>query len=461
MRLPEDFLNKMSALMEKDEYESLIQSYEKPRYYGLRINTLKISVEEFLKISPFELEPIPWVRDGFYYREGESPGKHPYYNAGLYYIQEPSAMLPGEVVDSQPGERILDLCAAPGGKTVQIAAGMKGRGILVANDISSDRVKALIKNIELCGVRNAIVTNETPQKLAGAFPEFFDKILVDAPCSGEGMFRKDQDAVKSWEKFKSEKCSAMQWDILEQVDKMLRPGGYIIYSTCTFSPEENEKMISAFLSLNNGYEVVEISTVGGMERGRPGWAEGNQAVAGTVRLWPHRVKGEGHFAALLRKKAGESRAAAYIPSDSDSRNDVRLNFFRSFAEENLSEDLNIGGGGYFDIKGSNLYAFPERVPELKGIRVAKFGWYLGEFGKNRFEPSHSMVVSLNKQDLKNTIDFACDSKELSSYLKGETLMLEGEKGMKAVCVNGYTLGWAKQMDYMLKNLYPKGWRRMS
>jgi len=307
MKLPLEFTDKMNRLLGEKEFDLFIESFNKPRYYGLRVNTLKISVEDFLKTSPFVLEPVPWTRDGFYYEEGSSPGRHPYYYAGLYYIQEPSAMLPGAVLDAQPGEWVLDLCAAPGGKTAQIAAAMQGQGLLVANDINTDRVKALVKNVELCGIRNAIITNETPQKLSESFTGCFDRILIDAPCSGEGMFRKDEEAIRSWERFKCDRCAGMQRDILDYVDRMLKPGGYVVYSTCTFSPEEDEIMISEFLDKHGNYELLEVPKTAGIEDGRPEWSGGNIELRKTARLWPHRIKGEGHFVALLRKSGDKIR----------------------------------------------------------------------------------------------------------------------------------------------------------
>lgn len=462
MKLPVEFLDKMKALLKENEYKEFIGSYNDQRYYGLRVNTLKIDVDNFVRISPFHLDPIPWTRDGFYYREGETPGRHPYYYAGLYYIQEPSAMLPGEVINAQPGERILDLCAAPGGKTVQIAAGLKGEGLLVSNDINSDRVKALVKNIELCGVKNAIVTNESPDKLAGSFKEFFDKILVDAPCSGEGMFRKDEEAAKSWENFKCEKCAGMQWEILQYVDRMLKPGGYIVYSTCTFSPEEDEKMISRFIDAFGNYEVLEIPRTGGIEPGRPEWSDNNMALSKTARLWPHRVKGEGHFVALLRKKdtgfvekSNMIRSGDGISSGNKAL-ESGIRAFRKFSDENLNIEIN----GYFELKGNNLYCLPVECPDLRGLKIAKFGWYLGEISRERFEPSHSMVISLKKEDIKNVINFDANSREVISYLKGETLVIDGEKGYTGILADGFTVGWGKQTGDMLKNLYPKGWRKM-
>ena len=518
MKLPAAFLDKMKTLLGEMEFQEFLASYHQPRHYGLRVNTLKISVEEFLKISPFTLEPIPWTKDGFYYKEGEMPGRHPYYHAGLYYIQEPSAMLPGVVLNAQPGDLVLDLCAAPGGKTVQLGAAMKGKGLLVANDISSDRVKALVKNIELCGIRNAIVTNEDPAKLAAKFPEFFDRILVDAPCSGEGMFRKDEDAARSWENFKCDRCAGMQREILQEADKMLKPGGFMVYSTCTFAPEEDERMIAEFLSKHPEYKIGKIlddqmvmegqnsereAMIGrnrgaGIAPGRPEWADGNGELAGTVRLWPHRIKGEGHFVALLRKGCKKDAIAAASDESMESASKRillslkglspnELAGFTSFLLEQLGIDilkdvrfgdeiemLNINRTvgnfetlrdtfikGYFHLKGKNLYHLPVSMPDLSGIRIAKFGWYLGEFEKERFEPSHSLILSLKKPDLKKCVDLSAQSREMSGYLKGETLMLDCEKGFVGIFVDGYSIGWAKSTGDILKNLYPRGWRRMN
>lgn len=470
MRLPEEFVNKMQELM-GDEFNSYLESYKKPRFYGLRVNTLKISVEEFLRIAPFHLEPVPWTADGFYYQEGDNPGRHPYYYAGLYYIQEPSAMLPGAVIGAKPGDRVLDLCAAPGGKTVQMAAQMKGQGLLVANDINTDRVKALVKNIELCGVKNAVVLNETPDKLAKNFEGFFDKIMVDAPCSGEGMFRKDEDAIKSWEKYKCEKCCGMQWDILEQVDRMLRPGGVILYSTCTFSPEEDELMIERFMDEHHGnYELLDIPKVGGIEGGRSDWSKGKHDFSKAARLWPHKLNGEGHFAALIKKKdVRENGRYTFAEADRERgsekacfiENENDLADFNRELVRFISDHTSITLKGYVFQKGGNLYFLPESCPDLSGLRVAKFGWYLGETGPRGFIPSHSFVTALQGCEIKNKLNFEAASREINSYLKGETLMVPGEKGYTGICAGGYSLGWAKQTGDMLKNLYPKGWRKMA
>ncbi len=332
VQLPPQFLQRMEQLL-GDEYEAFLQSYEQSPRAGLRVNTLKISNEQFRSKSPFELRPIPWCDTGYYLSAEERPGKHPYYYSGLYYIQEPSAMSPVEALQVEPGDRVLDLCAAPGGKSTQIAAALQGQGLLVTNDLSADRIRALGKNLELCGVRNAIVLNETPDRIADRFEGFFDKILVDAPCSGEGMFRKDEDAARQWLNHSVESCSIMQRDILRTVARMLAPGGRIVYSTCTFAPEENERSIAVFLDQHPEFRATLPAGSEHFQPGQSRWAtlveqelaEGrsvlNQMAAGepspsaeaiaqtdrTVRLWPHHIEGEGHYLAVLDHTGARSR----------------------------------------------------------------------------------------------------------------------------------------------------------
>ncbi|ANS73856.1 rRNA cytosine-C5-methyltransferase [Paenibacillus yonginensis] len=338
--LPPLFLERMQTLL-GEEYPDFVVSYDHPRFAGIRINTLKISPEAFAELTPFELKPVPWCETGYYIDEGQKPGKHPYYHAGLYYIQEPSAMAPAEALDVQPGDRVLDLCAAPGGKSTQIAARLQGQGVLVTNDISEMRTKALAKNIELYGVKNAVVLNESPERILQAFPGYFNKILIDAPCSGEGMFRKDEDMARQWEKHSVEVCSVMQRDILKSAAGMLAPGGTIVYSTCTFAPEEDEAQIAEFLTLNPDFEVVPLPAKWGLAKGRPDWlyppymkvekgeyTEASAAQTGDAgRLWPHRIQGEGHFVAVLRH-TGETGQ----PGRTQSRNQDR-----DFSEQHQEE----------------------------------------------------------------------------------------------------------------------------
>ena len=305
-QLPQEFLERMEHML-GEEYPAFLQSYEEPRKFGLRVNTMKISVEEFQRLAPFHLTPIPWIPNGFYYEREDDPARHPFYYAGLYYLQEPSAMTPASILPVMPGEHVLDLCAAPGGKATALGAKLAGEGLLVANDISASRAKALLKNLEIFGIRNSFVTNAYPAKLAEQFAGAFDKILVDAPCSGEGMFRKDLANARVWSLEKVKECAKTQHEIIRQAVSMLRPGGLLLYSTCTFSPEENEQTIASLLQEHPELQLVELPWYEGFAHGRPELADGNPELTKCVRIFPHRMAGEGHFLALLyKKKDGEA-----------------------------------------------------------------------------------------------------------------------------------------------------------
>ncbi|SHJ34666.1 NOL1/NOP2/sun family putative RNA methylase [Geosporobacter subterraneus DSM 17957] len=442
----------MKALMGQ-EYEALAKSYEEKRTQGLRINTLKIDVNSFLRINPFHLESVPWCPEGFYYEEGDRPGKHPYHEAGLYYIQEPSAMAVGTILDPKPGDRVLDLCAAPGGKSTHIAAMLQGKGLLVSNEIHPVRAKILSQNVERMGIRNCIVTNEEPQHLAQRFIAYFDKILVDAPCSGEGMFRKDPDACQEWSMENVAACAVRQIEILSFAAKMLRPQGQLVYSTCTFSPDENERVIEQFLREHKELSLVKVKAYEGFESGRVEWtAEGSQSLKKALRLWPHRLRGEGHFLAVLEKHDGElpKKNKGKVKSlDKNSMQDY-FDFGKNYLQQ-VPE-------GTFIQFGENLYDLPELEVSLEQLRVLRPGWHLGTLKKNRFEPSHALALSLNASEARQIISLPAESKEMNAYLKGETIEANGMDGWNLVCVEGYSIGWGKLVKSILKNHYPKGLR---
>lgn len=452
-RYPEAFLTRMQELLGND-YTAFAETFTLPSLQGLRVNRLKVDRETFLARSPFALEPIPWVPDGFYFSLPDRPGKHPYHAAGLYYIQEPSAMGIAEVLAPQPGERVLDLCAAPGGKSTHLAAMLGGSGLLVSNEPHPQRAKILSENIERFGVRNALVTNEMPDRLAERFPAFFDRILVDAPCSGEGMFRKDPDACDEWSPEHVTACAVRQLDILDHAATMLRPEGTLVYSTCTFAPQENEAVIEAFLQRHPAFEILYIHTIDHFSPGQPEWVEGGRAeLAQTARLWPHRLAGEGHYVAHLRKTDGEP-APRRKPSKPMKIAPEALNSYRQFA----SDTLQTVPEGEFLLFGDQLYITPADLPELKGLKIARPGWHLGTVKKNRLEPSHALALSLPADQFQHTFDLAADSEEVRLYLRGETLSIDSAKGWNVLTVDGFPLGWAKQAGGMLKNHYPKGLR---
>lgn len=451
-QLPPAFIEKMQALL-KENFTEFMQGYESENYHGLRVNTAKISLEDFEKISPFSLEPVLWCHSGFYYPNGERPGKHPYHEAGLYYLQEPSAMAVAEVLDPKPGDILLDLCAAPGGKSTHIAAYMHGEGLLISNEIHPKRARILAQNIERCGIKNAVVTNESPAKLSAKFPAFFDKIIVDAPCSGEGMFRKMPEAKDEWSPEQVLVCAERQLSILEEAHKMLKADGTIVYSTCTFSPEENEGVIAAFISRHSDYEIVSSHLCDLFSEGHSEWtAQKTDALKNTSRLWPHRLHGEGHFVAKLKRNA-QSEITAKLPV-SKTADPKKLTDYETFMVQTLRKRSE----GNLILFGDELYAVPMTCPSLDGIKVVRPGLHLGTLKKNRFEPSHALALSLKKEEVFHTVDFHADSPEIYAYWQGESLPMEGEKGWYLITVDGYSFAFGKLSNGILKNHYPKGLR---
>ncbi len=328
-----------------EEYDAFLASFGEGRKNAVRVNLLKLTPEQFEAAAPFPVRKVPWTENGYYVDYRDVPGRHPWYRAGLYYLQEPSAMAPAQILPVQPGDNVLDLCAAPGGKATEIGARLQGRGILVANEISNSRVKALVRNIELFGITNAVVTNETPARLAQRFPGYFDKVLVDAPCSGEGMFRKDMDAAKAWYPEKVSECARIQGEIILDAADMLKDGGYMVYSTCTFEPLENELTIAHLLRERPDMELIRIPCEGGRSAFAPAWsleklaqkgykAEGMEEdkdqlpdLTKAVRIWPHLAGGEGHFIALLHKKDASGTALAHWmdPLDAGKADEAAVN----------------------------------------------------------------------------------------------------------------------------------------
>ena len=428
--LPEAFLERMKNQL-NEEYEAFLLSLERPRAVALRYNPLK----GHAPAMDFTQAGVPWEPLGFYYDPEARPGLHPYHEAGVYYLQEASAMAPVALLDPEPGEKVLDLCAAPGGKTTQIAGRMLGEGFLLCNEINPKRAKILARNIERMGVSNALVTNEHPERLAARFPGFFDRVLVDAPCSGEGMFRKEEAAVTDWSQETVEMCARRQAEILHSAAQMLKPGGRLVYSTCTFAPEEDEMAVAAFLESHPEFtpEIIDAPWFQAVENGGH-------------RLWPHKLLGEGHFAAVLRKNSGESGYIAPMMGEKLPKE------WTSFAKD-LKITLPEGKAVSF---GQNLFWAPAELPDLKGLKVMRPGLELGEVKKGRFEPAHALALWL--KDCANVVSFPAESPEIREYMHGNVLPFK-LKGWCLVKAGDYSLGWAKGDGSQLKNHYPKGLRR--
>ena len=438
-RLPQQFLEEMQELL-KDDFQAFLAEYDKPSFNALRINTLKISVEDFLKINPFHLEKVPWSDNGFYYSEDDAPSQHPYYHAGLYYLQEPSAMSPAQFLPIEEGDVVLDGCSAPGGKATELAYKLKGTGLLVSNDISASRQKATLHNIEKSGIANSYIISEDLRDLNNKFPAAFDKILLDAPCSGEGMFRKDPSLINSWKERGPQYYAPIQKDIIEQSYGMLKDGGMLLYSTCTFAVKEDEEVIQYFLDNHPDMEVVPIF--------HPLFSPG--LIPGTCRLYPHKLNGEGHFLALLKKQG--SSVKINMPPVSDKISSEEFQQFMKLVRINNHN---------YKLINDNIYLLPDINLSTSNIRTLRSGLLLGELSRGNFEPAQSLAMALKEEDFQNTVSFNCDDERVIRYLKGETLEIrEDINGWVLVCVDHFPLGFGKAQKHRLKNKIDKGWRKL-
>lgn len=477
MNLPIEFEKKMKAFL-GDEWDDFLYSYDNNRFQALRFNTLKVQSQEermrILKVLGISSDKrVSWANEAYYFDENVRPGKHPYHEMGLYYIQEPSAMSAAALLAPKPGMRVLDLCAAPGGKSTQLATYLGDSGLLVSNEINTQRSRILSQNIERMGIKNAIVTNEDSFVLASHFSGFFNAIQVDAPCSGEGMFRKLPEAIEQWSMENVAICAARQKEILDNAAVMLKPGGVIVYSTCTFSKEENEDVIEYFLERHPDFTLEEME-----------------------RFWPHKVDGEGHFVAKLVRRGSVNELGADYDVCEDSCNKVEdtglkvdrktkknknsknrknetkpaltkenMKLLSEFLDETISEDVAAWiKNSRLVMFGEQLYRLPDMEVDIKGLKVQRAGLHIGEFKKQRFEPSHSLALALKLSEAKNVVKLTWDDPQTTGFFNGQSVMLSDEqtaeckKGWALVCVDGYTAGLGKVNGTQVKNHYPKGLR---
>ena len=459
MNLPIEFEKKMKAFL-GDEWDDFLYSYDNNRFQALRFNTLKVqSHEEIMRILMVldisSDKRVSWANEAYYFDENVRPGKHPYHEMGLYYIQEPSAMSAAALLAPKPGMRVLDLCAAPGGKSTQLATYLGDSGLLVSNEINTQRSRILSQNIERMGIKNAIVTNEDSFVLASHFPGFFNAIQVDAPCSGEGMFRKLPEAIEQWSMENVAICAARQKEILDNAAVMLKPGGTIVYSTCTFSKEENEDVIEYFLERHPDFTLEEME-----------------------RFWPHKVDGEGHFVAKLVRRGcvdTDLKADRKTKKNKNSKNrknetkpaltKENMKLLSEFLDETISEDMAAWiKNSRLVMFGEQLYRLPDMEVDIKGLKVQRAGLHIGEFKKQRFEPSHSLALALKLSEAKNVVKLTWDDPQTTGFFNGQSVMLSDEqtaeckKGWALVCVDGYPAGWGKVNGAQVKNHYPKGLR---
>ena len=438
-----DYFERMKSLL-GDYYDRYLDTVDKPPYHAIRVNTLKILPEELIPILPFAGERTPFADDG-YYVSAEKLGKHPLHHAGAFYVQEPSAMSAVTVLDVRPGEKILDLCAAPGGKSTQIAAKLGGTGLLWANEIVRPRAHILLSNIERMGVKNAVVSNMTPDSLCSKLAGFFDKVLVDAPCSGEGMFRKDRDAIFEWSLEHSLSCAERQKAILDSAVQALKPGGVMVYSTCTFSPDENEGVIEHFLKKHPDFELVDA----GVKFGVPSMEKAR-------RIYPFNG-GEGHFVAKLKKNGGkEYKGGCYRYTEVSRDERLRIDDF-------IFDILRNNSFRHYCVIDDRILNLPdiELLPDMDGMNILRAGVKLGDFKKNRIEPHHNLATSLFPNEFKRRLILGVDDSITARYISGEEIELDQWiNGYAVVVVEGITLGLGKAVDGKLKNKYPKGLRTL-
>ena len=440
-------------------------SFERPPSVGLRVNTLKLDPASLTRLTGWQLAPLPWTAADFTMTHDDAaairPGRHPWHDTGLFYLQDPSAMAVAEALAPQPGEWILDLAAAPGGKATHLASLLRGRGLLVANDPHPSRIQSLGRNLERCGVAGAVVVQASVARLAERLGPSFDRVLLDAPCSGEGMFRKSAQALTDWSETTVHACAGRQAHLLADAARLVRPGGRLGYSTCTFAPEENEQAITGFLGSHPDFELEPVSLPGSTP-GRPAWAGQSPTSAlhleRSVRLWPHLAEGEGHFMAIMRRSSehapvpprSERSAARELPTRAKV-------LWRAFVAETLRRDP--AEGLVVALQKDRLMAVPANLPSFRGVRTLRSGLWLGTLKKDRIEPAHALALACPAETFLRRLDFAPDDPRLSAYLHGHPLEEPGPDGWLAVTVTGFPIAWGRRNRGIVQNAYPKGLRK--
>jgi 16S rRNA C967 or C1407 C5-methylase (RsmB/RsmF family)/NOL1/NOP2/fmu family ribosome biogenesis protein len=493
--LPEAFVARMRELL-GPEAPAFLDSYRRPGQRAVRANPLKLDPANLPALLGTDPDPVPWCPEGFYLPQGTRVGDTLAHAAGLCYVQEPSAMAVAEALDVRPGQWVVDLAAAPGGKATQIAGRLGGHGLVVANEVQPSRTRPLADNLDRWGSARTMLAGETVARLAERLPQRFDRVLLDAPCSGEGLFRRNPAAAAQWRLGHVRGSADRQRALLADAAALVRPGGVLVYATCTFAPEENEQQVAGFLATHPGWELLDIPWHEGFEHGRPDWSpEGSPELARTVRLWPHHVRGEGHFIAKLGRSAGasmdpevrrdpasrrqvprrgsvaqperEGRRVSTAPlgregwrvsrtprgrGDRAGRRAV-LDAWRGFMADALE-----GGPGEVTVVGERAYLVPDPEVGGVGVRLVRPGLLLGRVRPGRFEPAHALAMAAGVVDARRVR--AMDDREAAAWVGGEALARDGPDGWTVVTWRGWPLGWGRAAGGTLKNHYPKGLRTM-
>ena len=426
-QLPEAYLARMQSQLGEESFAAYLRAMEEPSRRALRVNTLKTSVEDFCAQVDFALTPTDLLPESFFFADDVAIGKHPLHAAGLCYVQEPAAQIPVSLSGARPGMVALDLCAAPGGKTTQLAACMQNTGLLVANEPVRSRAETLVGNLERLGVKNTLVTCMRPDALADALGACFDLVLVDAPCSGEGMFRKDDVAIREWSPEHVLACAARQEQILLSAAKMLKPGGRLVYATCTFSHEENEGVIDSFVSANPDFTLLEMR-----------------------RMYPHTSVGEGQFMAVL-ERAGEFMPGGIALT---APKPEAIPAFEAFWRETFTAEPPRA----MLLPDGRVLLPPELLPrELGKLHILRAGVLAGEQKNGRFTPDHALAMAMPAAAFRRNIPL--EGETLTRFLAGETVACPAKlSGWCVATVFGHPVGWGKAVGGILKNHIPKGLR---
>jgi 16S rRNA C967 or C1407 C5-methylase (RsmB/RsmF family)/NOL1/NOP2/fmu family ribosome biogenesis protein len=458
--LPDSFVVRMRELL-GPEAPAFLDSYRRPAERAVRANPLKLHPAVLPALLGIEPDPVPWCREAFFLPEGVRLGASVANAAGLCYLQEPSALAVGEALDIRPGQRVLDLAAAPGGKATLVAGRLGGDGVVVANEVQHRRLQALADNLDRWGSARTAIANETVERLAERLPQAFDRVLLDAPCSGEGLFRRSPPARAQWRPGHVRGSARRQRGLLAQAARLVRPGGVLVYATCTFAPEENEQQVAAFLHANGGWRLLEIPWHAGFAPGRVDWCPGGPPeLARTVRLWPHRLRGEGHFVAKLGHAGdpeGPPRPAPPGSRPARRRRPVAtepvLDAWQGFA----AEALTIPPWPAMAV-GERAYAVPDEDLAGRDLRLVRPGLLLGRSRPGRFEPAYGLAMAANPSIARRTRRL--DADETTEWLRGEALAADGPPGWTLVTTGEWPLGWGRTVGTVLKNHYPRSLRTM-
>lgn len=456
---PEGFVTRMRGWLQAEATDFFAALGK--RDIGLRLNPQRGAPDTLKAVLPWQTMPVPWCPEGVWLAEevpegGTQPGTHPYHTAGMYYLQDPSAMAAAVILDPQPGEWVLDLAAAPGSKATHLGARMAGQGVLVTNDVARGRTSVLAMNLERMGVTNALVTNATPEHLAGVWAGLFDAMLVDAPCSGEGMFSRDPQAVRDWHVSRIASYAARQQRLLDQAAPLIRRGGQLLYGTCTFAPEENEGVIAAFLASHDEFEIVDLPELPGMDRGHPEWIGAPDILQKAGRFWPHRGPGHGHFYALLRRSGAP-------PEDLPARwtgMDIPGRVLRLY-EETLAQILRSAPPteGLVLTKNDHCYIAPMAPERWAQVPVLRPGWWVASLRHGKINPDHALAMALRREEVQAHVRLSPEDPQISTYLDGGAWPDAGSEQFVLVTVDGYPLGWGKRGGGKLRSRYPVHLRR--